>query len=139
MRSLLDAAQRQNAPLLFATVVGASAAMRRSEAWQGLLSLASSAHGRAHWDIPLHRHGYTQGHAHIAPPAEAARMSSCPSAVFIFSTTAAHAAFPPTPEKEAAMRAGLQLTVPRNLHKASKANKRAHLQKKKSKAKPAAT
>lgn len=133
MRSLLDAADRRRAPLLFATVVGASAAMRRSAAWQALLNLASSAHGRAHWDIPLHRHGYTDGHAHIS--AEAARMSSCPSAVFIFATTAAHAAFPPTSDKEAAVRAGMQLAVPRNLHKASKANRRVHLQKKKRKRK----
>lgn len=133
MRSLLDAADRRRAPLLFATVVGASAAMRRSAAWQALLNLASSAHGRAHWDIPLHRHGYTDGHAHIST--EAARMSSCPSAVFIFATTAAHAAFPPTSDKEAAVRAGMQLAVPRNLHKASKANRRVHLQKKKRKRK----
>jgi len=131
MRSLLDRAEVQRRPLLFATVIGSSAGMRRSAGWAGLLALASSAHGRAHWTIPLHRHGYTEGHAHIAARGEGARMSSCESTVFIFATSAAAAAFPPTAEKEAALRAGFRMAVPLNLHKASKANKQAHSQKKK--------
>eukprot|EP00967_Tisochrysis_lutea_P080285 scaffold110165_cov29-Tisochrysis_lutea.AAC.1 len=131
MRSLLDAAEQRNAPLLFATIVGASAGMRRSDAWAALLSLAASPYGRAHWAIPLHRHGFTEGHAHITPRGECVRMSSCESAVFIFATSAAAEAFPSTSEKEAAVRAGLRLSIPTKLHKASKANKLAHLQKKK--------
>lgn len=131
MRALLNRAESRHLPLLFAAVVGASAGMRRSAGWAALLELAASGYGRAHWSIPLHQHGYTQGHAHIAPAAEATRMSSCESAVFIFATSAAAAAWPATPAKEEALRAGFRMAVPRKLHKATKANRKVHQQRKK--------
>jgi len=133
--ALLSHAESANSPLLFAVVVGASAALRRHAAWGRMLRLAGSAFGRARWDVALQKHGYTEGHAHICKGGarEARRMSSCDSAVFIWATEAGAVKWPPTEAAEVALRAAMRATVPRNLRKASKANKAAHAAKKEKK------
>ena len=60
-------------------------------------------------------------------------MSSCDSSIFIFASAAAARRWPVTSEKEEAMRAAMRHTVPRNLHKASKASKALHQERKKRK------
>ena len=131
MEQLLHAAQAKGRPLLFAVVVGASAALKRHTAWAAMQRVASGGFGRAQWLVPLHAHGYTEGHAHIVRGGarEARRMSSCDTAVFIWATDAAARRWPASPEAEAAMRTAMRATVPRNLHKASKVNKSAHAAK----------
>ena len=121
MRALLEAAERGGRPLLFALCVGASSAMKRDAAWAALQDLASGAFGRAQWSVQLQHHGYTEGHQHISKGSaqEAARMSSCDSSIFIFATTAAARRWPVTPEKEAALRAAMSHTIPRNFKRAS--------------------
>ena len=132
MRALLDAAEAAGKPLLFATVVGSSAAMRRSAAWAALQQLAASRHGRAQWTIALQQHGYTEGHAHIAKggAAAATKMSSCESTVLVFASSAAARRWPATDAKEAAVRAAMRRTVPRDLKRATKAAKEVHKQRK---------
>ncbi len=133
MERLLRAAQAANKPLLFAVVVGASASLRRHEAWRQLQRLASGPFGRAQWLVPLHAHGYTDGHAHIVRGGTRAakRLSSCDTAVFIFATSEAAARWPATPQAEACLREAMRATVPRKIkQRASKANKAAHAAKK---------
>ena len=135
MEQLLSNAESKSAPLLFAVVVGASAALKRHAAWQRMQQLAASRFGRAQWLVALHSHGYTEGHAHICKGGarEARRMSSCDTVIFIWASSAGAAKWPPTAVAEQALRAAMKATVPRNLHKASKANKMAHAAKKKQK------
>ena len=140
MQRLLRRAERNARPLLFAVVVGSSSAMKASEAWAALQRLASGEFGRAQWVVPLQHHGYTEGHAHIAKGGarEATKMSSCESTVFLLASSAAAARWPVTPAKEATLRAAMRSTIPRNLHRATKANAKVHRQRiklKKSKAK----
>ena len=140
MQRLLRRAERNARPLLFAVVVGSSSAMKASEAWAALQRLATGDFGRAQWVVPLQHHGYTEGHAHIAKGGarEATKMSSCESTVFLLASSAAAARWPVTHAKEAALRAAMRATIPRNLHRATKANAKVHRQRvklKKSKAK----
>ena len=140
MEALLAAAEADQQPLLFAVIVGASAGLKRHDAWQSMQKIAASRFGRAQWLVALHAHGYTEGHAHICKGGarEARRMSSCDTAVFIWATSAAAVKWPATSVAEAALRRAMKATVPKNLHKASKANKLAHaakVEKKRSKSK----
>ena len=100
-----------------------------SEAWAALQRLASGRFGRATYDVPLHQHGYTEGHAHIAAAAPA-RMSSCASAIFVVATAAAAEAHPCTPATEASIRAAFRLAVPRKAKRATKAMKAKHEERK---------
>ena len=127
----LRAAEAARKALLFVVIVGASAALKRHDAWRSIQDVASSSFGRAQWLVPLHAHGYTEGHAHIVRGGskDARRMSSCDTAVFIWASSAAAARWPVSDEAEAALRAAMRATVPRSLHKATKANKRAHAAK----------
>ena len=136
MQHLLRRAEAADKPLLFAVVVGASSGLKRHSAWGILQSVAASAFGRAQWHVPLHAHGYTEGHAHICKGGarEARRMSSCDTAVFIWASSAAARRWPATAEAEAALRAAMKATVPRKLkQRSSKANKRRHAEKKRKK------
>jgi hypothetical protein len=128
MRTLLRAAQARDAPLLFAVVVGASAALKRDPAWAAMQALSRGQFGRALWLVPLHAHGFTEGHAHILPggPAQSSRMASCESACFIWATIAATRRWPASEEAEAALRAALRATLPRKIkQRATKAVKAA--------------
>ena len=58
-------------------------------------------------------------------------MSSCDSSIFIFATTAAARRRPVTPQKEAALRAAMSHTIPRNFKRASQASKALHQERKK--------
>jgi hypothetical protein len=118
-------------PLLFAVIVGASAALRRDAAWESLQRVARGQFGRAQWLVPLQDHGYTEGHAHIMRGGASAtsRMSSCETAVFIWGSSAAARRWPVTAAAEAELRASMKATVPRQLKRASKANKQAHARK----------
>ena len=60
-----------------------------------------------------------------------AHATSCESAVFIFASSAAARRWPVTADKEAALRAAMRYTIPRNLKRASKADKAAQRQRKK--------
>ena len=64
-------------------------------------------------------------------PDQAARMSSCDSSIFIFATTAAARRWPVTPQKEAALRAAMSHTIPRNFKRASQASKALQHERKK--------
>ena len=127
--ALLTRADAAGEPLLFVVVVGAGSAARKSEAWAALQRLASGRFGRATYDVPLHQHGYTEGHAHIAAAAPA-RMSSCASAIFVVATEAAAEAHPCTPATEASIRAAFRLAVPRKAKRATKAMKAKHEERK---------
>jgi len=135
MEQLLSRAESKNAPLLFAVVVGASAGLKKHAAWQRMQQLAGGRFGRAQWQVALHSHGYTEGHAHICKGGarEARRMSSCNTAIFIWASSAAAARWPPTAAAEQALRGAMKAMVPRNLHKACKASKAAHAAKKQQK------
>lgn len=132
MERLLTKAEAAGKPLLFAVVVGVSAALKRHAAWAEMQRLAAGAFGRAQWLLPLHAHGYTEGHAHICRGGsrEARRMSSCDTAIFIWASSAAAAKWPVSAEVEAALRAAMRAMVPRQLKRATKANKSAHAAKK---------
>jgi hypothetical protein len=69
---------------------------------------------------------------------EARRLSSCASAVFVWATSAAHAAFPATPQAERAVREAMRATIPPKLHKVSKKNRQAHKARLKRKRQPLA-
>ena len=58
-------------------------------------------------------------------------MSSCDSSIFIFATAAAARRWPVTPQKEAALRAAMSHTIPRNFKRASQASKALHQERKK--------
>ena len=132
METLLRRAETAGKALLFAVVVGTSAALKRHAAWAHMQRIAGGAFGRAQWLVPLHAHGYTEGHAHIARggSSEARRMSSCDTTVFIWATSAASARWPAGAEAEAALRAAMRAMVPKQLKRATKANKNAALAKK---------
>lgn len=131
MQRLLRRAERNARPLLFAVVVGSSSAMKASEAWAALQRLATGDFGRAQWVVPLQHHGYTEGHAHISKDGarDATKMSSCETTVFLLASSAAAARWPVTPDKEAALRAAMRATIPKNLHRATKANAKVHRQR----------
>ena len=133
---LLDAAEASGEQLLFAVIVGASSQLKRHRAWAALQALAAGPHGRAQWHVPLHLHGYTEGHAHIlrGGAREAARMSSCDTAVVVLASTAGAARWPATEESEGALRHAMRGAIPRRRkHKTSKANAGAHRAAKKAK------
>ncbi|EOD32508.1 hypothetical protein EMIHUDRAFT_112355 [Emiliania huxleyi CCMP1516] len=132
MHRLLDRAEASRRPLLFVVVVGASSALKRHAAWEDLQGLAAGRHGRAQWLLPLHAHGYTEGHAHIAKGGARAarRMSSCDTAVFVWASSAGAEQWPVTDGAEAALRAAMKAAIPRTLRKATKANRHAHAAKK---------
>ena len=135
MNTLLTHARTHKRPLLFAVIVGASAALQRDPAWAAMQRMASGRFGRAQWRVPLHQHGYTEGHAHIMPGGARAtsRMSSCETAIFIWASDVA-ASGVVLGEAEVALRAALRATVPRKLkQRATKANRAAHAEKKKKK------
>ena len=140
MQALLESAEASAKPLLFAVFVGASAALRRHEAWAALQRLAGGTFGRAQWLVALHTHGYTEGHAHImrGGARETCRMSSCDTAVFILATSAAAAQWPASAAAESALRDAMRAAVPRKIkQRASKANKEAHAAKRKKRGKGA--
>ena len=65
---------------------------------------------------------------------EARRMSSCDTALFIWSTDAAASRWPVTDDAEAEMRAAMRGAIPRKIkQRATKANKAAHLAKRRGK------
>ena len=133
MGRLLTRAEAAGKALLFVVIVGASAALRRHSAWASLQRVAAGEFGRAQWLVPLHLHGYTEGHAHImrGDVREARRMSSCDTAVMVWASSLAAARWPATAEAEAAMRAAMRGTVPHKIkQRASKANRAAHVAKK---------
>ena len=132
MERLLGAAEAAARPLLFVIIVGASAALRRHVAWASLQALVAGRFGRAQWLVPLHAHGYTEGHAHIqrGGPMEARRLSSCDTAVFVVASSTAAARWPATAAAEASLRAAMRLAIPRKIkQRASKANRQAHAAK----------
>ena len=133
MQKLLEVAAASEKELLFVIIVGASSGMRKEEAWNLLTTAASGKFGRANWIVPLHKHGFLAGHAHISKASDRTRMSSCDTAIIVLATDAAAQRWPSTAEVEKKIRDALHSSVPRKLKRPTLAARRIHQQRKKKK------
>ena len=116
MHELLRQAEAQREPLLFLVVVGSSAQLRRHEAWEALQRLCDSEFGRARWLLPVNKHGYTEGHAHLkrGGAVGARKRSSCETAVLVYATSAGALRWPARPKAFSALQDAMKgANVPR--------------------------
>ena len=118
LETLLASADARGDALTFAVVVGANAAARAHAAWR---RLTRSPFARSQTVVPLHEHGYFEGHQHLVlDGASATRLATCDTAVVVLQSARAFADAPADDGAVAAVADGLRAAKPARLTKTPK-------------------